>query len=100
MWAAKHCSILFSSVLQQPERFYASKASAEERAMPCHAMPCHAMPCHAMPCHAMPCHAMPCRPCMRLKRGPYISADGQSASNKDMSCLLHVVIFYSFFTNQ
>jgi hypothetical protein len=23
MWAAKHCSILFSSVLHQPERFYA-----------------------------------------------------------------------------
>jgi hypothetical protein len=23
MWVAKHCSILFSSVLQQPERFYA-----------------------------------------------------------------------------
>jgi hypothetical protein len=23
MWAAKHCSILFSSTLQQPERFYA-----------------------------------------------------------------------------
>jgi hypothetical protein len=23
MWAAKHCSILFSSILQQPERFYA-----------------------------------------------------------------------------
>jgi hypothetical protein len=23
MWGAKHCSILFSSVLHQPERFYA-----------------------------------------------------------------------------
>jgi hypothetical protein len=23
MWAAKHCSILFSSILDQPERFYA-----------------------------------------------------------------------------
>jgi hypothetical protein len=23
MWAAKHCSILLSSILQQPERFYA-----------------------------------------------------------------------------
>ena len=23
MWAAKHCSILFSSILHQPERFYA-----------------------------------------------------------------------------
>jgi hypothetical protein len=25
MWAAKHCSILFSSILQQPERFYACR---------------------------------------------------------------------------
>jgi hypothetical protein len=30
MWAAKHCSILFSSVLHQPERFYACTCKTNE----------------------------------------------------------------------
>jgi hypothetical protein len=30
MWAAKHCSILFSSILHQPERFYACTENNSE----------------------------------------------------------------------